>query len=85
MEKLVVELCLGSSCFARGNAQTLGALESYLSDGGYSDRVDLIGHLCLGSCSKGPNLRIGEVTYHGLDTQAVLSLVKQALDERGQL
>ncbi|NCC64184.1 MAG: (2Fe-2S) ferredoxin domain-containing protein [Spirochaetia bacterium] len=79
MEKLVVELCLGSSCFARGNAQTLGALESFISEGGYSDQVELVGHLCLGSCAKGPNIRIGEVTYHGLDTQSVLDLVMQAL------
>lgn len=79
MEKLVVELCLGSSCFARGNAQTLGALEAFINNEGCSNRIELVGHLCLGSCSKGPNLRIGDTTYHGLDTEAVLTLVKQAL------
>ena len=81
MEKLVVELCLGSSCFARGNSQTLFALEKYLKETGLTDEVTLVGHLCLGACAKGPNIRIGETTYSGLDTQQVLTLVKQELAE----
>ena len=83
MEKLVVELCMGSSCFARGNAQTLAALETFLQEEGLGERVELVGHLCLGACSKGPNLRIGETTYHGLDTACVLDLVSSALKEMG--
>jgi len=82
MEKLVVELCLGSSCFARGNFQTLQALEAYLKEEVLSDQVELAGHLCLGNCSKGPNLRIGNETYSGLDTASVLELVKRELYNR---
>lgn len=85
MEKLVVELCMGSSCFARGNAQTLAALETFLKDEGLGELVELVGHLCLGSCSKGPNLRIGETTYSGLDTGSVIDLVRSALKERGAM
>ncbi len=83
MEKLVVELCLGSSCFARGNSQTLQALEAYLKEENLSDCVELVGHLCLGNCAKGPNLRIGSETYSGLDTARVLELVKNELHTRG--
>lgn len=79
MEKLVVELCLGSSCFARGNSQTLQALEAYLKEEGLADRVELVGHLCLGNCAKGPNLRIGSETYSGLDTASVLALIRTQL------
>ncbi len=83
MEKLVVELCMGSSCFARGNSQTLAALESYLLESGLTDSVSLVGHLCMGSCSKGPNIRIDDTTYQGLGTDEVLLLVREALDKRG--
>ena len=83
MDKLVVELCLGSSCFARGNSQTLQALEAYLKEEGLSDQVELAGHLCLGNCSKGPNLRIDNETYSGLDTASVLELVEKELYHRG--
>ncbi len=85
MKKLVVELCMGSSCFARGNSQTLVALESYLQDSGYADCVDLVGHLCMGDCSKGPNIRIADTTYQGLVAEEVLQLVVDALAERKDL
>ncbi|MDD3057123.1 MAG: (2Fe-2S) ferredoxin domain-containing protein [Sphaerochaeta sp.] len=85
MEKLVVELCMGSSCFARGNAQTLAALETFLKEEGLGERVELVGHLCLGSCSKGPNLRIGETTYSGLDAACVIDLVRSALKDQGAM
>ena len=59
-EKLRVELCMGSSCFARGNSSTLMGLEGFVEENGLSDRVDLEGHLCLGKCNTGPHLKIGD-------------------------
>ncbi|RFU94201.1 (2Fe-2S) ferredoxin domain-containing protein [Sphaerochaeta halotolerans] len=82
MKKLVVELCMGSSCFARGNSQTLAVLESYLQKSGYASQVELVGHLCMGDCSKGPNIRIADATYQGLVAEEVLQLVVDALVER---
>ncbi|MGH0054380.1 MAG: (2Fe-2S) ferredoxin domain-containing protein [Sphaerochaetaceae bacterium] len=82
MKKMVVELCMGSSCFARGNSQTLVALESFLQESGLTDRVELVGHLCMGACSKGPNIRIAEKTYQGLAAQDVLQLVKKELEQQ---
>lgn len=76
---------MGSSCFARGNSQTLAALESYLQESGSADRVDLIGHLCMGDCSKGPNIRIADTTYQGLAADEVLQLVAHELTEREDL
>ncbi|MBI9095015.1 MAG: NAD(P)H-dependent oxidoreductase subunit E [Sphaerochaeta sp.] len=80
MEKILVELCMGSSCFARGNAQTLTMLENYIAENKLGDRVDLIGHLCLGACSIGPNVRIGDVTHSGISSECVLDLLREALD-----
>ena len=57
-ENITVEICMGSSCFARGNSENLQAIEAYLTENGLEDRVELIGHLCLGRCKEGPNLRI---------------------------
>ena len=80
MEKILVELCMGSSCFARGNAQTLTMLENYIAENTLGDRVELIGHLCLGACSIGPNVKIGEVTHSGISSECVLDLLREALD-----
>ncbi len=40
-----IELCIGRSCFARGNANALGYLESHIEKNGLSDHVELTGHL----------------------------------------
>ena len=79
MEKITVELCMGSSCFARGNAGALALLENYIADKGLSDRVELVGHLCLGACSDGPNIKIGEVTHSGISSECVVDLLSEAL------
>jgi len=80
MEKILVELCMGSSCFARGNAKTLTMLETYIAEKNLSDRVELIGHLCLGACSIGPNVKIGDVTHSGISSECVIDLLSDALD-----
>jgi NADH:ubiquinone oxidoreductase subunit E len=81
MEKVTVELCMGSSCFARGNSLALTNLESYISENNLEDRVELIGHLCLGACSKGPNIKVGDVSYSGVDPDCVVDLLVEALNK----
>ncbi len=49
-------ICLGSSCFARGNRDSLKFIEKYIKDNKLSDRVDFRGKLCSGNCGKGPVL-----------------------------
>ncbi|HKM05640.1 MAG TPA: (2Fe-2S) ferredoxin domain-containing protein [Sphaerochaeta sp.] len=83
MDRITVELCMGSSCFARGNAQTLAQLETYIAEKKLEDRVELIGHLCLGACSIGPNVRIGEVTHSGVSSECVVDLLREALESQG--
>ena len=70
---------MGSSCFARGNSENLQAIEVFLSERGLSDRVELVGHLCLGKCKEGPNLRIASKDYSGLTPDCVVDILKQEL------
>ena len=80
-EKLVVELCMGSSCFARGNSGILMGLEQYIEENGLSDKVELEGHLCLGKCSTGPHMRIGNREFQGIsDPDAAADLIRAALE-----
>ena len=81
-DKLRVELCMGSSCFARGNSSTLSDLEGYISENGLEDRVELEGHLCLGKCNSGPHIMIGDKEFSGIsDSSCVIDLVRKALEE----
>ncbi len=80
--KLKVELCMGSSCFARGNSGILSDLEGYISENGLEDRVELEGHLCLGKCNSGPHIMIGDKEFSGIsDSSCVIDLVRKALEE----
>jgi NADH:ubiquinone oxidoreductase subunit E len=51
-----VVVCLGSSCFARGNAQNLATIEAYLANHGMRNSVRVTGCLCQDECKRGPNL-----------------------------
>jgi NADH:ubiquinone oxidoreductase subunit E len=58
-EKAVeVVVCLGSSCFARGNSQNLAAIEAYLLNHGMQNSVRVAGCLCQDECKRGPNLTV---------------------------
>ncbi|NCB01956.1 MAG: (2Fe-2S) ferredoxin domain-containing protein [Spirochaetia bacterium] len=66
---------MGSSCFARGNAVVLEELEYLLENEPHID-IELTGHLCLGECSEGPNIRIDEKLYQNLSAKEVVSIIK---------
>jgi len=67
---------MGSSCFSRGNALVLEQLESLLEDE-KDIQVELIGHLCLGDCSTGPNVTIEGKLYQKLSAAQILKIVKK--------
>lgn len=64
-KKAEITICMGSSCFSRGNKKTVPFLQNYLKEKGLSDEIHLKGAHCMGNCDKGPLLKINdEVVYH---------------------
>ena len=58
-EVVEIVVCLGSSCFARGNSRISPSSMAYLQSHGLNDFVRLTGRLCQDQCKQGPNLSIG--------------------------
>lgn len=58
-----VVICLGSSCFARGNKKILESIQQYIKDNQLEGKVKFRGNHCFGKCNKGPILKIGENIY----------------------
>ena len=57
-----MHICLGSSCFSRGNKEVVMFIRDYLKRNHLEDKVVFKGARCMGHCSNGPNLTInGEV------------------------
>jgi len=74
-----VSLCMGSSCFTRGNSRCVAMLQDYLRAKGLEHRVVVTGHLCEGACKEGPNVHINGRRCSGSDPAAVLDMIESLL------
>ena len=81
--KITIEICMGSSCFARGNESNLMQIENYIASHKLEDRIELKGSLCMGQCNSGPSLRINDKMYHHVDAGTVLDLIAEHLTASG--
>lgn len=64
-----IVICMGSSCFARGNEGNLSFCEEFLAARGLQDEVDvdLSGSLCTGNCAGGPVVVVNDRVYTRVD------------------
>lgn len=72
-----MHICLGSSCFSRGNKEVVTFIREYLKKNHIDDRVIFKGARCMGNCSNGPNLRINDKLKEGV----TLSRIEQILEK----
>ena len=75
MAKLNITVCMGSSCFARGNAQNLELIENYIKENGLEAEIDLAGNRCEGKCATGPNIVVNGVEYHEVDEDKIREIL----------
>jgi len=73
-ESKTLTICLGSSCFTRGNDENLPRIQAYLKERGLDRTIALKGSRCEGRCQHGPNLRM-DGTF--LEDVAPASLLEQ--------
>ncbi|MCB2061723.1 MAG: NAD(P)H-dependent oxidoreductase subunit E [Novosphingobium sp.] len=68
-----VQLCRAEACQARGCEALVGAAQEAAGD-----RVRLKTVYCLGLCSAGPAVRIGDAVYARLDEATLVGLIEAA-------
>jgi NADH:ubiquinone oxidoreductase subunit E len=71
-QRIEIQICLGSSCFSRGNRDVVAFIKDYLKKNHLEDRIIFRGARCMDMCSNGPNMRINEkiiegVTFSGIE------------------
>lgn len=74
-----IKICMGSSCFARGNQNNLVVLESFISQNYPDCKVELIGSRCEDKCSCGPNIEINGRLYNHIDTGSLIDLLNDVI------
>ena len=79
--KIVV--CIGSSCFSRGNERNVEVIQKYLEEHNLKDDVDveLEGSLCQGRCADGPIVVVDGQVYTKVDRGVMLDLMKKLFPE----
>lgn len=82
--KWEIVICLGSSCFARGNCDHVATIKEYLESHGMQASVRLSGLLCHDQCNLGPNVSIGGQLHHQVTSERLLELLKELERQQGQ-
>jgi NADH:ubiquinone oxidoreductase subunit E len=74
---LEIVICLGSSCFARGNSENLAMINKHAQSLGLKASVHLTGKLCQDQCKQGPNLIIDGTFHHNVTSARLRELLEQ--------
>jgi len=74
-----MQICMGSSCFSRGNKDVVNFIREYLRKNHLDDKVIFKGARCMGLCSNGPNLNINGVTIEGVTISRIESILEKEL------
>lgn len=80
-QSVTITICLGSSCFARGNARNVEVVQQFIASPQAAVDVQLQGHLCRGQCTAGPNILIDQQAYHEVDPVTLAGLLHRELGE----
>ncbi len=73
--KKEIVICLGSSCFARGNKQTVKVIAEYLKANKLENEVFYHGNHCFGKCDKGPFVKIDDVMHENVDSENIIEIL----------
>jgi len=76
-DKIDLQICLGSSCFSRGNKKIVKVVEEYIKANNLSGRVYFHGGHCFSKCEQGPTLLADGKYFHQLTEESV----KEVLDK----
>jgi len=79
--ELSITICMGSSCYSRGNRRNIEVIQNLLSQQPGDAQVKVVGHLCDNECLRGPNVQIGETVYHAVDSASLAQLLRHHLEQ----
>jgi NADH:ubiquinone oxidoreductase subunit E len=79
--KVEMEICLGSSCFSRGNRDVVQFIKEFLKKNHLDDKVVFKGARCLGHCSNGPNLVINGRVIEGVSLEVAEKILTEYLSD----
>jgi NADH:ubiquinone oxidoreductase subunit E len=76
IEKKIIIICMGSSCFSRGNGENYKVITDFLKEKNLAADVLVKGCRCGGQCMNGPNIWINEQIYSNVDQGSLIDILK---------
>ena len=74
--RVTILICMGSSCFSRGNNTALRLLQDYVAANSLDDLVRFEGSLCEEACTSGPHIIINGTRYDEVASSTAVDLLK---------
>lgn len=84
MKKEIV-ICLGSSCFSRGNKKQVQLIKAFLETHCLNDVVNFRGSHCFNRCEEGPILSIDGKENSGMTPERVTQVLENEFLSKGVL
>ena len=72
-----ITICLGSSCFSRGNKTIIDIIKNYLKQHNLEAVVFFSGELCTGLCEDGPVIKMDGEIFKGVTTENVYEILNR--------
>jgi NADH:ubiquinone oxidoreductase subunit E len=74
-----MHICLGSSCFSRGNKDVVQFIKEYLKKNHLEDKVIFKGARCFGHCIEGPVLVINDRIIENVNLSQIEKILEKEL------
>ncbi|MFA8342658.1 MAG: (2Fe-2S) ferredoxin domain-containing protein [Rhodothermaceae bacterium] len=74
-----ISICMGSSCFARGNRKSLEIIQDYIEQNKCEFEIELSGCLCHDKCKSGPNIEINGQLHEKVEPNTVIDLLTHSI------
>lgn len=74
-----ITVCMGSSCFGKGNSASAEFITRFIEEHNLQDRVEVSGCLCCNSCARGPNIKINDTLISGVSEQTLADIIVKEL------
>lgn len=78
-KKITIKICMGSSCFARGNSENLLLIEKFIEKHNLDADIELIGNRCKNECLNGPYISINGLHYKKIKQEQLITILEETI------
>lgn len=78
-KKITITICMGSSCFSRGNSLNAEIIQDYIARNSLDVEFDVRGCLCQGNCKSGPNITINGKLFSNVSPEGIIDLINHEI------